>query len=166
VRLEPIIEMPCMLSGLWKRFGVHLFEGKVTLADMAEIESRSETWHEKIRGKLVEMVVISPTDAKMTSEERAKMTQIIKRWESSRVVSATVILAQGLTGAMHRSVLTGMQMIVPAPHPVKVFGTTTDAVKWLAPHIRELCGPEATPDALDASVLDLRARFSAREKKT
>ena len=165
MRFEPIIEMPCLLTGLWKRFSVHLFEGKVTLADMEEIEARSEKWHEKIRGKLVEMVVIFPSDAKMTSEERAKMTHIIKRWESSRAASATVILAQGLVGSMHRSVLTGLQLVVPAPHPVKVFGNTTDAVKWLAPHVRELCGPEATPEALDAGVADLSARFAARERK-
>jgi len=166
VKFESIIEMPCLLTGLWKRFSVHLFEGKVTLADMAEIEERSEKWHDKIRGKLVEMVVIFPSDAKMTSEERSKMTRIIKRWESSRVASATVILAQGLTGAMHRSVLTGMQLVVPAPHPVKVFGNTADAVKWLAPHVRELCGPEATPEALDAGVVELSQRFAAREKKS
>jgi len=91
-----------------------------------------------------------------------RVTHIIKRWESKRTASATVILAQGLVGAMHRSVLTGMQMIVPAPHPVKVFGTIGDGVKWLAPHIRELCGAEATPEALDAGVSELVAHFKAR----
>jgi hypothetical protein len=165
MKLESIIEMPCLFTGLWKRFGVHLFEGKVTVADMEEIERRSVVWHEKIRGKLVEMVVIFPSEAKMTSEERSKMTQIIRRWESSRSASATVILAQGLVGAMHRSVLTGMQMIVPAPHPAKVFGAVADGVKWLAPHIRELCGPEATPEALEAGVGDLVTRFVARPIK-
>ena len=165
MRFEPIIEMPCLLTGLWKRFGVHLFQGKVTVEDMEELETRSAVWHDKLRGKLVEMVVIFPSEAKMTSEERTKMTRIIKRWESSRAASATVILAQGLTGALHRSVLTGMQMIVPAPHPAKVFGTTSDGVKWLAPHVRELCGPEATPEALDAGVADLATRFASRAVK-
>jgi hypothetical protein len=166
MKLDPIIEMPCLLTGLWRRFSVHLFEGKVSLADMEEIEARSEKWHEKIRGNLVEMVVIFPSSAKMTGEERSKMTSIIKRWESSRVASATVILAQGLTGAMHRSVLTGMQLVVPAPHPVKVFGATSDALQWLAPHVRELCGAEATFEALDAAVVDLSSRFAARERKS
>ncbi len=165
MRFEPIIEMPCLLTGLWKRFGVHLFEGKVTVDDMDEIERRSAAWHDKVRGKLVEMVVIFPSEAKMTSEERAKMTQIIKRWESSRTASATVILAQGLVGAMHRSVLTGMQMIVPSPHPAKVFGTIGDGVKWLSPPVRELCGPEATEGALEAGVADLVTRFTARPVK-
>ncbi len=165
MRFDPIIEMPFLLTGLWKRFGVHLFHGKVTVADIEEIERRSVVWHDKIRGKVVEMVVIFPSDAKMTSEERAKMTHIIKRWEKDRAASATVILAQGLIGSMHRSVLTGMQMLVPAPHPMKVFGTMPDAIKWLAPHVRELCGPEATPEALDAGVADLAARFAGRPQK-
>ncbi len=165
MRFEPIIEMSCLVTGLWKRFGVHLFQGKVTVADMEEIERRGEVWRDKLRGKLVEMVVILPSDAKMTSDERAKMTRIIKRWEDARTASATVILAQGLTGSLHRSVLTGMQMIVPSPHPVKVFGAMPDAVRWLAPYVQELCGPEASPQALDAGVAELAARFAARPRK-
>lgn len=165
VKLDSIIEMPCMVTGLWKRFAVHVFEGKVTIADMVDLEKRSEVWHSKISGKLVEMVVIMPSRAKMTSEERVKMTQIIRRWEKTRIASATVILAQGLTGAMHRSVLTGMQMIVPAPHPVKVFSSTSDALRWLAPHVHELCGPETTIDALASATDDLAKRFAARPIK-
>lgn len=160
--LEPIIEMPCLTSGLWRRFSVHLFEGKVTLADMHEIEERSRIWHEKIKGKIVEMVVIYPSDAKMTAEERAHMAKIIKRWEHTRAASATVILAQGLLGAMHRSVLTGLQLIAPAPHPLKVFGSVPEALQWLAPHIQSVTGPEARPDALLAAVRALEAGFKSR----
>ena len=151
-----------MMTGLWRRFGVHLFHGKVTLADMERIEANGEAWRKKIPGKLVEMVVIEPSDALMTSEERVRMTKIIKRWEHERLASATVVLAQGLKGSVHRSVLTGMQIIAPAPHPVKVFSTTMEGVGWLAPYIEKLCGPEATPKALGAAVNDLSARFAAR----
>lgn len=162
MRLETIIDMPPLMSGIWKRFGVHMFEGKVTLDDMDVIEKRSEAWHGKIRGKLVEMVVIFPSEARMTSEERARMAGIIKRWESARIASATVILAQGLVGATHRAVLTGLQMIAPPPHPTKVFGVTADAVKWLSPHVHELCGPESTPEALVSAVDELAQRFATR----
>ena len=166
MRFEPVIEMPCLVTGLWKRFGVHLFEGVVTVADMEELERRGAVWRDKLGGKLVEMVVIFPSDAKMTSEERAKMTRIIKRWEGARTASATVILARGLTGSLHRSVLTGMQMLVPAPHPVKVFGAISDAVWWLTPHVRALCGPEASFQALDEGVAELAARFAARPRES
>ena len=164
MKLEPIIEMHCMVSALWRRFAVHVFEGKVTLADMDRIEASSEQWDGRIRGKRVEMVVILPSDAKMTSEERQRMTRIIKRWEASRVASATVILARGLTGAMHRSVLTGMQMLVPAPHPTKVFGEIKAATAWLQPHVQQACGADTTADELALSVNALCERFAARPR--
>ncbi len=166
MKLEPIIEMHCMTTGMWRRFAVHLFEGKVTVDDMDRLEQNSEVWHGKLTGKLVEMVVIFPSEAKMTSDERTRMTRIIKRWEHKRIASATVILAQGLVGSMHRSVLTGMQMVVPAPHPVNVFGATTDAIAWLTPHIREVCGPEAQTDALIAATVALTHRFAKRASRS
>jgi hypothetical protein len=163
MRFEPIIQMPCMVTGMWRRFGVHLFEGKVTLDHMAAMEANGNAWHKKNPGKLVEMVVVYPSDARMTHDERVRMAGIIKRWEGHRTASATVILASGLVGAMHRSVLTGMQMLVPSPHPTKVFGATRDAVTWIAPHVQALCGPEATRDELLAAVEALAADFrSAR----
>jgi hypothetical protein len=162
VKLEPLIEMHCMVTALWRRFAVHLFEGKLTVADMDRIEANSEVWHGRVNGKVVEMVVILPSDAKMTGEERTRMSRIIKRWENKRQASATVVLAQGLVGSMHRSVLTGIQMLAPPPHPVKVFGSIADAVGWLSPHVVEVCGVEAKPDELTAAVRDLSARFAER----
>jgi hypothetical protein len=111
---------------------------------------------------MVELVVILPSDARMTSEERARMAAIIKRWEHERIASSTVILADGLVGSLHRSILTGLQMIVPAPHPVKVFGAIAPAVQWLAPYVQELCGPDATAEVLLSGVNELCARFAAR----
>ncbi len=163
--LVPIIEMPCMVTGVWRRFGVHIFEGKVTVEDMQKIEQASEVWHSRIPGKLVEMVIIIPSGAKMTSEERSKMAHIIRRWEGTRSASATVILAQGIVGSMHRSVLTGLQLLAPAPHPVKVFGNVRDAVWWLGPHVRETCGVTATSEELTDAVGALSTRFAARPFK-
>ena len=34
MKLDPIIETPCMVTGLWRRFAVHLFEGKLPLDEM------------------------------------------------------------------------------------------------------------------------------------
>jgi hypothetical protein len=163
MKLEPIIEIPCMTTGLWRRFAIHLFEGKLTLENMEHLEKASEGWHAKIKGKLVEMVVIYPSKAHMTSDERARMTRIIKRWEHARAASATVILAEGILGSLQRSVLTGLQMVVPAPHPTKVFGATPDAVRWLGPHIEEVCGPEAREKDLVAAIETLADGFMKRE---
>jgi hypothetical protein len=165
VKLEPIIEMPCMVTGNWRRFAVHVFEGKATLADMAAIEASSEKWHAKIRDQIVEMVIILPSEAKMTGDERSKMTHIIKRWENTRIASSTIVLARGLLGSLHRSVLTGMQMVVPPPHPTKVFGVIDDGLRWLTPFIQKSSGADAQTDALMIAVDNLIAYFGKRPVK-
>ncbi len=151
-----------MLTGLWRRFAVTLFEGKVTLADMDRIERASERWHAKVTGKVVEMVVILPSNTKMTQAERVRMAKIIKRWEHTRVASATVILAQSLLGAVQRSVLTGLQLLAPSPHPTKVFGEVSEATVWLTPHVREVCGEDANAKELTAAITELSTTFSKR----
>jgi hypothetical protein len=142
--------------------GVHLFEGKLTTEDMDRLDAQGAEFRKRVPGKMVELVVIFPSDARMTSEERSRMAALIKRWEKERIASSTVILAEGLIGSLHRSVLTGLQMLVPAPHPMKVFGAIEPAVKWLAPYVRELSGPDATAETLLAGVEELCARFTAR----
>jgi hypothetical protein len=159
IHLVPIMRMESMITGRWRRLGVHAFEGKITLADMARIDVAGAQWHKDNPGKLVELVIIFPSDARMSSEERSRMAALIKRWESVRTASATVVLASGLLGSMHRSVLTGMQMIAPPKHPTKVFGSLADAVAWLEPYVRELCGPEATGSDILAAIERLCVTF-------
>ncbi len=157
--IEPLLHQPNLMAGIWRRFGVHMFEGKVTVEDMAKMEAVGVQYLKKNPGKLVEMVVIYPSDTRMTAEERERMARVIRRWEDCRVASATVILATGLVGSMHRSVLTGLQFLARPPHPTKVFGTIPDALAWLSPYIVELCGVDATHDKLVAAVADMERRF-------
>jgi hypothetical protein len=160
--LEPLIELPCVVTGVWRRFGVHVFEGRVTLAHMDELDRRGDAWVRKNPGDRVELTIILPSDNIMTSEERARMVRIIKKWEQVRVASATVILASGVMGAAHRSVLTAFLLLAPPPHPTKIFGNTHAAIDWIAPHVARVSGPEATQETLKAAVDDLCARFRAR----
>jgi hypothetical protein len=159
--LEPALHTPTMITGIWRRFGVHAFEGHLSMADMTQLEGFGNLWHKKNPGSVVEMSIIFPSEARMEGEERARLVKIIRRWEMARTASSTVILANGLVGAMHRSVMTGLMLIAPPPHPVRVFGTTHDAVVWLAPYIQAACGPEATPAGISAAVDTLCATFRA-----
>jgi hypothetical protein len=163
---SPVIEMPTALTGVWRRMAVHLFEGRLTVDDMERLEALGADFRRRVPGKMVELVVVFPSDARMTSEERTRMAAIIKRWEHVRTASSTVILARGLTGALHRSVLTGLQILAPAPHPLKVFGAIPPAVKWIAPFVQALSGPEATVESLQLGVDDLCARFAARAERS
>jgi hypothetical protein len=144
-----------------------MFHGHVTVEDMARVENIGVQWLKENPGKLVEMVVIYPSDAVgMTSEERARMARVIKRWEDARTASATVILATGILASVQRSVLTALQAIARPPHPTKVFSTSADGVAWLTPYVQELCGRDATKDALVAAVEELGATFASARAKT
>jgi hypothetical protein len=162
MKLEPVIDMPCLLSGAWSRFGVHLFHGKVTVQNIEEMERVGDAWFARHPGKLVELVVVFPSRARLTTTERLRMSRMIKRREKDRTASATVILAEGLIGAAHRSVLTGLLMLAPPPHPAKVFGKIADAIVWLGPRARVLCGEGATNEALAAAVDEFCVRFAPR----
>jgi hypothetical protein len=164
VKLETLIDMPCLLTGVWSRLGVHLFYGKVTTDDMDAMERSGDAWLAKNPGKTVELTIIYPSDARLTTAERMRMARILKRREKDRAATGTVILAEGLTGAVHRSVLTGLLLLAPPPHPAKVFGSTRDGVSWIAPHVRSLCGVGASPQALQSAVDELCSKFSARLK--
>ncbi len=152
MKLEPIIQMPNVTSTTWRQFGVHFFQGAIAVEDMTRLEAAASVWHKKNPGKVVEMAIIFPSDARMSGKERERMALVVKRWETVRTASATVVLAAGLQGSMHRSVLTGLQMIAPPPHPTRVFGATADAVTWLAPYIEDVCGADVTREDVRAGV--------------
>ncbi len=134
--LTPMVQLAGVWVGIDHRFAVHVFEGHVSLADMDQLQAFGDRWVKANSGKRVELVIIHPSSARMTSEERSRIASLIKRWEPDRVASATVILASGIQGAMQRSVLTGLQLLAPPAHPVKVFGEIAPAVTWLLPHIQ------------------------------
>ena len=164
MRFLPLIRMPTAWTSVCARFAVHVFEGRVTLDDMDIMQAVGARWMVEHPGKRVELVVVLPSDTRMSLDERARMARLIKQGEAQRSVSATVILAEGLLASMQRSMLTGMMMLAPAPHPAKVFGTLADAAKWLLPHAQTVCGPSLTLDifneSLSAHVADFRARPS------
>ena len=100
---EILLEQPNMLCAAWRRFGIYLFEGRVSIEDIGRLETMGFQWFRKNPGKIVEMVVIYPSEARMSPEERAHMGKVIKRWEDRRSASATVVLATDLIGSMQRS---------------------------------------------------------------
>ncbi len=163
MRLVPLLMTPTAWSGVCDRFAVHVFEGHVGIELMEQFESVGDEWLRKNPGRLVELVLIHPSDSRMSGEERSRMARVIKRWEKQRVASATVILATGMLGAMHRSVLTGLLMLAPPPHPVKVFGEAERAVDWLAPHVQTL-SPHATQAAMQSALREFREEFARRPK--
>lgn len=147
-----------------KRLAVHVFEGHLSLTDMDVLEAFGDRWTRDNGGKRVELVIIYPSNSRMTGEERTRMGGLIKRWEKDRVASATVILAEGMLGAMQRSVLTGLQLIAPPAHPQKVFGVIEPAITWLLPYVREVNGADVNEVLLRTGIASVCRDFQARTR--
>jgi hypothetical protein len=159
---EPLIRTRAMWTSVFDRFAVHLFEGQVTVSEMDQLQAVGERWNRHNPGKRVELVVIFPSDARLSLEERARMARLIKVGEVHRAASATVVLAQGILGSMQRSMLTGLLMIAPPPHASKVFGAVSEALSWLEPHLRSVCAPTLELDELGAALQKHVESFRAR----
>jgi hypothetical protein len=162
VKLEPLITLPSAWTFVWQRLGAHFFQGTLTVPDMDRLELEGDRWHAAHPGRLLELIVIFPSDARMNGEERERMVRLIKRREKARVASATVVLAEGIAGAMHRSVLTGLTLIARPPHPTKVCANLADAVAFLMPHLRALTDPRLTTSEVLAGLDQAKSAFEAR----
>ena len=161
---QPVIRTPSAWSSVCAGFGMHLFEGHVSLPQMDQMQSVGERWNALHPGKRVELVVIFPSNVRMTHEERSRMAELMKAGEAHRTASATVILAEGILASVQRSMLTGLLMIAPPPHPAKVFGTIPEAVAWIVPLARAVGGAalsvEAWTAAIEAHVAEFRERHT------
>lgn len=159
--LSLLLQLPPVWTAADQRFAIHLFHGYLSLEDMGQLEALGDRWTREHGGKRVELVVVYPSQARMSTEERHRISALIKRWDRDRAASATVILAEGMVGAMQRSVLTGLQLIAGTTHPQKVFSNVADAVNWLMPHVREVNGPSTNGTQLLADVNALCRQFVA-----
>jgi hypothetical protein len=162
VQLEPLIQLPNVWSGVASGFGVHLFEGKLHLGDMDRLEKAGMDYLTTKGGRVIELVVVFPSPSRMTGEERARMAKLMRRWEDRRAASATVILATGILGAVHRSVLTGLLTLAPPGHPARVFAEVEPALTWLRPYFNDVSGRPVPLGTLLSAVRAFSAAFRAR----
>jgi hypothetical protein len=163
--LTPLIQLPAAWISVDQLFGLHLYEGHVSLADMDKLQIAGDRWTREHPAKRVELVVIYPSNARMTGEERKRMGGLIKRGNDHRVASATVILAGGLVGSAQRSVLTALRFLAPPPHPLQVFSAVNEAVAWLLPYAREVNGRQLSEAALLSAIDTHRGEFERRSRE-
>ena len=162
VQFEWLAQLPSAWTCVSGRFGVHFFQGELSVSDMDRLEAVGERWQRANKGQRVEIVVILPSKARLNTEERQRMSRLMRHGEAERLAAATVILAEGVSGALQRSLLTGLLLVTPAPHPVKVCGTLEEAVGFLAPHLQTTLGVRASAEGVLAAVVPLYAAFRDR----
>lgn len=110
--------------------------------------------------KGVSLIVLHGTRSTMSSEERRSVTQMIDQTKHTRVASSTVVLGRGVIGSLHRSILTGMSIIAPPPHPVRICADVPAAIEFLHPYIEAVAGP-VDPLHVEAMIADLHGEVCA-----
>ncbi|HEY6879122.1 MAG TPA: hypothetical protein VI299_13945 [Polyangiales bacterium] len=165
MRFDPVIHLPTAWISAAGEFVLYLFEGQLSLADMDRIQAHASNWLLDHPGRRVDMAVVFPSGASMSAVERQRMVALIKLGEAERAASATVFLAEGLLASVQRSILTGIMLLAPPPHPVKIFAHIPEAAHWLYPHLRRLTGPRLTLDVFVRAVDAHIAAFHARRER-
>ncbi len=154
-RAEPDRVTPSYAIGAWKNLVIWVVDGHTPLEELERLRARVSDWNRARGGaKNVALIVLHAARSTMSAEERRSVARMIDESKHTRAASATVVLADGVLGALHRSILTGISMLVPAPHPTKVFADVERAIAFLEPHIARNCG-EVRREDVAAMVADL-----------
>jgi len=120
---------------------IWVVDGSTPPEELERLRTISRAWREEHPEPTVNLIVIYPTQTTMDAAQRKVAAKFIDETKHTRVASATAVLATGMVGALHRSLLTGLSILVPPPHPVKITARVVDAVDFLHPHIEQTCGP-------------------------
>jgi hypothetical protein len=147
----------------WRQLVLWVVDGHTPLDELERLRVIVQSWS-RAQGTLknVTLVVLHDNRSTMSAEERRSVSRMIDETKSQRVASATVVLAGGIVGALHRSILTGFSLLVPPPHPTKVYADVESAIAFLHPHIESVCGP-VPPAHLDAMVNALHGEICAKK---
>lgn len=133
--------------GTWKRVIVWVVEGHTPVATLEALRLRLAVLsRERGDEKHVALTVLYPSDSAMSAEERRSVARMIDETKHRRLASATAVLAQGMMGAVHRSILTGMSILVPPPHPNRITSSIEDAVAFAHPFVVQSSGAVAMAD--------------------
>ncbi|HEX4340331.1 MAG TPA: hypothetical protein VH062_30695 [Polyangiaceae bacterium] len=160
--LEPLFRFANAWSSFAPGFAVHLFQGRITVADMDKMEGLGMAWRAKHPGSIVEMVIVFPSPARPDDDERKRLVRLVGNRERDRTAAATVVLADGLMGAMQRSILTALTMMRRPPHPSKVFASVADAAEWIDPHYRAVRVLGVDRFDIESTVSAMCAAFAER----
>ena len=150
--------------GAWRDLVIWVVDGHTPLDELKRLRSRVAEWRQqRAARKNVALTVLYPSPSTMSTEERLTVARMIDETKHDRTASATVVLADGILGALHRSILTGLSIVVPSPHPVRISADLGTAITFVLPHVERLCGPIEHGE-IEAMVADLHAHILAARR--
>lgn len=144
--------------GTWKHLLIWVVEGHTPLEQLERLRLRiGAIARERGNEKHVALTILHPSDSAMSSEERASVSKMIDETKHRRLAAATAVLAQGVMGSVHRSILTGMSLLVPSPHPNRIAATEEAAIKFIHPYVLQSSGAitEAEIRGMSAELYEL-----------
>jgi hypothetical protein len=148
----------------WKGLVVWVVDGHTPLDELERLRVLVRGWtRERGAAKNVTLVVIHASSTTMSTEERRSVARMVEETKSSRLASSTVVAAAGVVAALHRSILTGISLLVPPPHPVKIVANVPAAVRFLHPYVEVLCG-RVPPAEIESFVARLHAEILAHRR--
>lgn len=150
--------------GTWKHLLLWVVEGHTPVEQLERLRVRIGALS-RDRGdkKHVALTVLYPSDSTMSAEERACVAKMIDETKHRRLAAATAVLAQGVMGSVHRSILTGMSLIVPPPHPNRIAASEEAAINFVHPYVVQSSGA-VTPEEIRAMSADLYEALRMEKK--
>jgi hypothetical protein len=151
--------------GTWKRLLIWVVEGHTPLDQLEKLRIRiGALSRERGEHKHVALTILYPSDSSMSADERACVARMIEETKQRRLAASTAVLAQGVMGSVHRSILTGMSLLVPPPHPNKIAATEDAAIAFVHPYVVQSSGPIAAAD-IRAMITELYDQLRAEKKR-
>ena len=102
-------------------------------------------------GRIVGFTAVHPQAiGPVDGATRAALADHTKQHNERSRAGALVLLAGGFSGAMIRSIATGLNILSPPKHPTKVFDSIERACPWVVAHVAPVDGRAVTADELRA----------------
>ena len=132
------VETAGIVHACWRRCSVSVVRGSVTIPDIEALERGFEAYMSEHPGKHVTFSYVLPSDDRLDAKVRDRIKVMMDNYGADTLAAAYVIPADGLTGALQRSILTSIMMLTRGAYPRKVFKSLEDGCAWGAGHLQSI----------------------------
>jgi hypothetical protein len=143
-----------------------LFEVWLAPGSAADIRAGAEAVRKHLArttGQIIPISIVHPEAiSAVDTEGRAAIAEQARHVDPRSKASALVILSGGFSGSIIRSIATGLNLLLPARHPNKIFDTMEAASSWLAPYL----GPSRSLRSASDELVEVFRQLPKPARKT
>ena len=153
-RIEGRTEKEVIAS--WREILFEIWLARGSAADIRAGIEVVKKYLARVPGPMIGFSIVHPPAmGPLDSDGRAAIAEQARVVNPRSKAGALVILSGGFSGAIVRSIATGLSLISPPKHPNKVFDTMERACAWIAPHVTPVDGRAVTPEEIMAAYRQL-----------